>query len=79
MFHVGHKIILRVDDVLHEHSVEQKPVRASIHGYAFWNFPVSKSPHMGVTLEEKPVQTLFSDESVGNYQQCKLLIYFSRL
>lgn len=31
---------------------------------------------MGVTLEEKPIQALFSDKSVGNIWQRKLQSYF---
>lgn len=61
-FHVGHQVVLRVDDVLHEHAVEKEPVGASVHADAFGDFAVTQPPHVGVALVEETIQTLLTDK-----------------
>lgn len=60
--HVGDQVVLGVYNVLHERTIEQEPIRTAVHRNAFWDFAVAKSPHVGVALKEKPVQTLFADK-----------------
>lgn len=60
--HVGHQVVLRVDDVFHEQAVQEEPVGAAVHRDAFWDFAVAQPPHVGVALVKEPIQTLLTDE-----------------
>lgn len=60
--HVGHQVVLGVDDVLDKHAVEQEPVGAAVHRDAFRDFAIAQPPHVGVALEEEAIQALLADE-----------------
>lgn len=62
LLHLGHQIICGEGQVLHKLPVQQEPIGASIHSNALRDSPVPQAPHVGVTLQEEPVQTLLSDE-----------------
>lgn len=50
--HVGDQVVLGVNDILDEHAVEKEPVGPAVHRDALWDFTVTQSPHVGVTLKE---------------------------
>lgn len=60
--HVGDQIILRVYHIFHESAVEKEPVGPAVHRDAFWDFTITKPPHVGVALIEQAVQTLLTDK-----------------
>lgn len=62
LLHFSHQIICGECHIFHKLSVQQEPIRAAIHGNALWDPPVPQAPHVGVTLQEEPVQALFPDE-----------------
>lgn len=61
-FHVGHQVVLWVDDILDKHAVEKEPVGPAVHRDAFWDFTITQPPHVGVTLKEETIQTLLTDK-----------------
>lgn len=64
--HVGDQVVLRVDDIFHERAVEEEPVGAAVHRDALRDFAVAQPPHVGVALEEEPIQALLADEPAGH-------------
>lgn len=68
--HVGDQVVLGVDDIFNEHSVEEEPVGPAVHRDTLWDFTVTQPPHVGVALEEKTIQTLLTDKSGGHKHRC---------
>lgn len=67
--HAADQLVSRVHHIIHKHPVEQEPIGASVHRDALWDLAVPETPHVGVTLVEETVQTLFTDETettIGN-------------
>lgn len=67
--HLHHQVITGKSDILHKLPVEQKPVRAPVNRDSFRDPPVPQAPHVGITLQEKPIQPLFSDKPEGIQKQ----------
>lgn len=62
LLHFSHQIVCGERYILHKLAVQQEPIGAAIHSNALWDPPVSQAPHVGITLQEEPVQALFPDE-----------------
>lgn len=62
LLHFSHQIVCGEGHVLHKLAVQQEPIGAAVHGNALWDPPVPQAPHVGVALQEEPVQALFPDE-----------------
>lgn len=63
--HLRYEVVLGKSDVLHKLPVEEKPIRPAVHRDALGDLPVPQAPHVCVTLQEEPVQPLFSNEPEG--------------
>lgn len=61
--HVADQLVSGVHHIIHKGPVEQEPIRASVYCNALWDLTVPEAPHVGVTLVEETVQTLFTDET----------------
>lgn len=62
VLHFGHQIICGERHILHKLPVQQEPIGAAIHCNALGDPPVPQAPHVGIALQEEPVQALFPDE-----------------
>lgn len=67
--HVGDQVVLGVDDIFHEHAVEEEPVRPAVHRDALWDFTVTQAPHVSVALVEQTIQTLFADKPEETFKE----------
>lgn len=68
--HVGHQVVLRVDDIFHKQAVQEEPVGAAVHRDAVRDFTVAQPPHVGVALVKEPIQTLLADKPAGHRPHC---------
>lgn len=69
--HAADQLVSGVDHIVHKGPVDQEPVGASVHRNALWDLAVPEAPHVGVTLVEETVQTLFTDETERTHDtQC---------
>lgn len=73
--HAADQLVLGVDHIVHKGPVDQEPIRASVHRNALRDLAVPETPHVGVTLVEETVQTLFTDETEDMASSVQILKY----